>query len=176
MGSTPLYTLPWPELPDVADGPDAYQKLAVATEAAIKTQADAAKAATNKYVGDMRTRDDAVPPATWGSVCGAAWDVPAGRYLFQGLFYWCCSNWYAPTAAYSWLRFWVTLGGGAEILLEEKQVTGATFNNTAPIVSLMMNVADHPGGVLYARMEFGFADPFSIVAMQGSRISIIRIS
>ncbi|HEY5785341.1 MAG TPA: hypothetical protein VIT65_11235 [Microlunatus sp.] len=39
MGQTSGYALPWPELVDGADGPDGYQKLAQASETAIKTNA-----------------------------------------------------------------------------------------------------------------------------------------
>jgi len=35
MGATDVYQLPWPELGDLADGPDGYQDLAKATEAAL---------------------------------------------------------------------------------------------------------------------------------------------
>lgn len=36
MGATSAYLLPWPELPELADGPDGFQDLALATENAIK--------------------------------------------------------------------------------------------------------------------------------------------
>lgn len=39
MGATAIYTLPWPELTDVADGPASFQNLAQATEAAIRSGA-----------------------------------------------------------------------------------------------------------------------------------------
>lgn len=39
MGATAIYTLPWPELDDAADGPASFQNLAQATEAALKTVA-----------------------------------------------------------------------------------------------------------------------------------------
>lgn len=35
MGKTAIYQLPWPELPDTADGPDGYEDLALATEAGL---------------------------------------------------------------------------------------------------------------------------------------------
>ena len=35
MGQTSVFTLPWPELPDLADGPDGFKDLAEATEAAM---------------------------------------------------------------------------------------------------------------------------------------------
>ena len=38
MGATDIYQLPWPELGDLADGPDGYQDLARATEAALLTE------------------------------------------------------------------------------------------------------------------------------------------
>lgn len=39
MGQTAGFALPWPELVDSADGPDGYQKLAQASETAIRTNA-----------------------------------------------------------------------------------------------------------------------------------------
>jgi len=39
MGATAIYTLPWPELDDAADGPASFQALAEATEDALKTVA-----------------------------------------------------------------------------------------------------------------------------------------
>ena len=36
MGQTDTYLLPWPELPELADGPDGFQDLALATENTIK--------------------------------------------------------------------------------------------------------------------------------------------
>lgn len=41
MGATNVFKLPWPELGDLADGPDGYQDLAAAVEAALLGQRDA---------------------------------------------------------------------------------------------------------------------------------------
>jgi hypothetical protein len=40
VGHTNIYSLPWPELADPADGPDGYQDLAVATELALLRERD----------------------------------------------------------------------------------------------------------------------------------------
>lgn len=51
MGATAIYRLPWPELPDVADGPDGYQDLAKATESAL-----------------TKVKSSITPVGSWGDV------------------------------------------------------------------------------------------------------------
>lgn len=52
MGTTTKYSLPWPELPSQADGPAAFQALALATESAIDVGG-----VTSKLVAQDHQRD-----------------------------------------------------------------------------------------------------------------------
>lgn len=71
MGATPVFTLPWPELGDLADGPDGYQDLAKAAEAALLGQRDTAD---DKAYTPTWTADGPLAPS------GAQW---SGRYAVR---------------------------------------------------------------------------------------------
>lgn len=75
MGSTSIYKLPWPELPEAADGPDGYQKLAEAVETALITGVprrvlSTARPTSSYAVGDQILETDTGRRATWD---GAQW-------------------------------------------------------------------------------------------------------
>jgi len=54
MGATATYQLPWPELPELADGPDGFQDLALATEAAINNNTGGLVRSWSNYASDNR--------------------------------------------------------------------------------------------------------------------------
>lgn len=72
MGATPTYKLPWPELGNLADGPDGYEDLAEAVEAALLTQRDGT-ADTKSYTPTWRSAGTIQP-------YGMAWSA---RYLVR---------------------------------------------------------------------------------------------
>lgn len=77
MGSTPTWHLPWPELADPADGPDGYQDLAVAVDAALTTAAGTAAF----LIGTEATR----PPAAPGNNGSGYYATDSGRlYVSDG--------------------------------------------------------------------------------------------
>lgn len=64
MGATAIYTLPWPELTDVADGPASFQNLAQSLEDAIRSGAcslagttTSATTGNNDYVPNGSSRE-----------------------------------------------------------------------------------------------------------------------
>ncbi|HEY5785342.1 MAG TPA: hypothetical protein VIT65_11240 [Microlunatus sp.] len=69
MGQTDAYLLPWPDLPELADGPDGFMDLALATEAAIKnTSGGLVKTWNNYYAPDRISSGGSPVDSNLGSV------------------------------------------------------------------------------------------------------------
>jgi hypothetical protein len=74
MGQTDIYDLPWPELGDPSDGPDGYQDLALATEAALKGLRDNAEDIA--FTPSWRSSGSIQP---YGMAWNARYSVRGGR-------------------------------------------------------------------------------------------------
>lgn len=61
MGVTDTYLLPWPELPELADGPDGFQDLALATEAAIGASQGGVIRTWNNYFANNQPSSGGAP-------------------------------------------------------------------------------------------------------------------
>jgi hypothetical protein len=174
MGSTPVYQLPWPELPDDANGPDGYQDLAVAAETAIKTQADAVKAASNFIAQGARQTYDAVPPGVWGNAIAQSWEgTPAGRYLITGLLNWGTDA--VQTAVYSYMRLTVESGTNPAFDLGYRAFSGYVRGTDQSVTSVIIDAINHPGGHLGLSISYGFSSN-NIIACKGTRVTAVRIS
>lgn len=96
MGATPTFKLPWPELGNLADGPDGYEDLAEAVEAVLIAQRDATTD-TKAYTPTWRAGGRIQPS-------GMAWNA---RYLVRNG--WCQVQVFGQMSS--------TTGGGTEYLM-----------------------------------------------------------
>lgn len=168
MGTTPLYQLPWPELPDIADGPDGFQDLAVATETAIKQVASAVSNAGNAVYIVTRATDDGVVGGQWGNVVAGSWPaMPPGLYEITSLLYWTSGD---NVSCYTFMQL---IHNGTVIY--NRPYSGWSYNSNADCMTMNIDQIQHGGGALNLTLQAGQAG--NVVTLRnGSKIVVTRIS
>jgi len=158
MGSTTEYKLPWPELPDAADGPDGFQKLATATENALKAFGSILTASSGS--GNA-------PGSTWATACEINGTMPAGQYMLFAEIRW-SNNWGGD--GYTWID--ITANGQQFFQGTVGCRVGGDGNPAA--YNTWSIPFRHPGGALRAWLRYGFA-VYGGVTLVSSRITAVRV-
>ena len=157
MGTTSAHGLPYPELTDVPDVPADMKELADAIETVIPSVAASFSPVVLQAV---RTQNDAVATATWGTAVNLSATVPKGTAVVQSLFHW------KSSAGYSWLQ--VKVNGVYTPPAINYIASGQPSSQQA--TTLVSTVA-HPGGTLTAVTEFGFSSQ-DVWILNGSLIVV----
>ena len=158
MGKTTEYQLPWPELPDAADGPDGFENLATATETALKG------------FGTLLTGSSSsgqANPSQWITAVELnSTNMAAGQYMIFAHLWW-SANW--GTDGYTW----TDLNANGESLFVGTLPCRTGGDGTPPAFHTWAIPHRHKGGKFQAWLRYGFS--VTGVTLRNARLTALRV-